>query len=99
MPNDAPFDPCRQWLGIDAVDLGDARRVLGVRPDERDPLVVLRAAEARLSLLRRISPGPFERARAGLVTRVEEAREKVLAEIAAAPPRPAALAPRGYAHA
>lgn len=84
MSSEAPFDPCRQWLGIDAVDLGDARRVLGVKPDERDPALVRRAAEARLSLLRQISPGPFERARAGLVTRVEEAREKLLAEIAAA---------------
>jgi hypothetical protein len=84
MPAEAPFDPCRQWLGIDAVDLGDARRVLGVKLDERDPLVVLRAAEARLALLRQISPGPFERARAGLITRVEEAREKLLGEIAAA---------------
>lgn len=97
MPNEAPFDPCRQWLGIDAVDLGDARRVLGVSGDERDPLVVLRAAEARLSLLRKISPGPFERARAGLVTRVEEAREKVLAEIAAGPGRPSASAVERFA--
>ena len=84
MSSEAPFDPCRQWLGIDAVDLGDARRVLGVKPDERDPVVVRRAAEARLSLLRQISPGPFERARAGLVTRVEESRDKLLAEIASA---------------
>ena len=88
MPTDAPFDPCRQWLGIDAVDLGNARLVLGVSPQEVDPLVVLRAAEARLNLLRAISPGPFAMARAGLIKRVEEAREKLLAEIAALPPRP-----------
>ena len=88
MPTDAPFDPCRQWLGIDAVDLGNARLVLGVSPQEADPLVVLRAAEARLNLLRAISPGPFAMARAGLIKRVEEAREKLLAEIAAIPPRP-----------
>jgi hypothetical protein len=88
MPTDAPFDPCRQWLGIDAVDLSNARLVLGVSPQEADPLVVLRAAEARLNLLRAISPGPFAMARAGLIKRVEEAREKLLAEIAAIPPRP-----------
>jgi len=62
--------------------------VLGVSPQEADPLVVLRAAEARLNLLRAISPGPFEMARAGLIKRVEEAREKLLAEIAASAPRP-----------
>ena len=88
MPNEVPFDPCRQWLGIDAVDLGNARLVLGVSPQEADPLVVLRAAEARLNLLRAISPGPFAMARAGLIKRVEEAREKLLAEIAASPPQP-----------
>jgi len=88
MPKEAPFDPCRQWLGIDAVDLGNARLVLGVSPQEADPSVVLRAAEARLNLLRAISPGPFAMARAGLIKRVEEAREKLLAEIAAIPPRP-----------
>lgn len=88
MPNESPFDPCRQWLGIDAVDLGNARLVLGVSRQEVDPLAVLRAAEARLNLLRTISPGPFEMARAGLIKRVEEAREKLLAEIAASPPRP-----------
>lgn len=88
MPTNAPFDPCRQWLGIDAVHVGNARLVLGVSPQEADPSVVVRAAEARLNLLRAISPGPFEMARAGLIKRVEEAREKLLAEIAASPPRP-----------
>ena len=88
MPTDAPFDPCRQWLGIDAVHAGNARLMLGVSPQEADPLVVLRAADARLNLLRAISPGPFEMARAGLIKRVEEAREKLLAEIAASPQRP-----------
>jgi len=87
MASDAPFDPCRQWLGIDAVDLGNARLVLGVTPQEADPLTVLRAAEARLNLLRSLSPGPLEMARAGLIKRVEESREKLLAEIAAGPPR------------
>ena len=83
MPPDVPLDPCRQWLGIDAVDLGDHRRVLGVAPDERDPLAVLRAAESRLTALRAVSAGPLEFVRAGFVKRVEAARESVLAEIAA----------------
>ena len=87
MPTDVPFDPCRQWLGVDAVHAGNARLMLGVSLEEADPAVVLRAAEARLNLLRAISPGPFEMARAGLIKRVEEAREKLLAEIAAGPQR------------
>lgn len=85
MPSESPFDPCKQWLGIDAVDLGNPRIVLGISPRETDPRVVLQAAEARLSLLRRLSPGPFEMARAALLARVEEAREKLLAEIALVP--------------
>lgn len=97
MSTNAPLDPCRQWLGIDAVDLGNARLVLGVSPQEADPLVVLRAADARLNLLRAISPGPFAMARAGLIKRVEEAREKLLAEIAAIPPRPQAGAAVAFA--
>ncbi len=87
MPKEAPVDPCRQWLGIDAIDLGNARIVLGISPQEMDPLAVVRAAEARLNLLRTIAPGPFEMARAGLIKRVEEAREKLLTEIAATPQR------------
>jgi hypothetical protein len=97
MAKDAPIDPCRQWLGIDAVDLGNARLVLGVKPEEGDPLVVVRAAEARLNLLRAISPGPFELARTSLIRRVEEAREKLLAEIAASPPRPLQVSAGGFA--
>lgn len=81
----AQFDPCRQWLGIDAVELGDPRRVLGLVPSEADPLVVLRAADARLTLLRSIAPGPFDMARSALIKRVEESREAVLAQIAATP--------------
>lgn len=92
MPNEPPFDPCRQWLGIDAVDLGNARRVLGVGPGETDTIAVVRAADGRLNLLRSLSPGPFEMARTALVKRVEEARDKLLAEITASsslapPPR------------
>jgi outer membrane biosynthesis protein TonB len=103
----APFDPCKQWLGIDAVDLVDPRRVLGLDPGEVDPLAVLRAAEARLARLRGIEPGPFAVARRALMQRVEEARETVLREISAAagflgpaprslsmPPPPAGAVPR-----
>lgn len=91
MPS-AQFDPCRQWLGIDAVELGDPRRVLGLLPSEADPLVVLRAADARLTLLRGIAPGPFDMARNALIRRVEESREAVLAQIAAAAPVPVSAA-------
>jgi hypothetical protein len=101
----AAFDPCRQWLGIDAVELGDPRRVIGVSPGESDPLAVLRAAESRLSLLRGLSAGPFELARNALLKRVEEAREAVLQQIAATPreafPQPISFnmppPPAGYA--
>ena len=81
----AAFDPCRQWLGIDAVELADPRRVLGLSPAESDPLAVLRAAEGRLAVLRGVSAGPFEIARTALIERVKEAREAVLVQIAAAP--------------
>lgn len=77
-----PFDPCKQWLGIDAVELVDPRRVLGIPPGESDPLAVLRAAEARLGLLRSVEPGPFAVARQALIQRVEEAREAVLQQMA-----------------
>ncbi|MFM9195924.1 MAG: hypothetical protein ACKOWG_09315, partial [Planctomycetia bacterium] len=97
MPQEAPFDPCKQWLGIDAVHLGNARLVLGVAAQESDPRIVIRAADARLNLLRAIAPGPFELARASLVKRVEEAREKVLAEIAAGPVRAAVPTVDGFA--
>lgn len=78
-----PFDPCKQWLGIDAVDLVDPRRVLRLGPGESDPLAVLRAAEAQLARLRSVEPGPFAVARQALMKRVEEAREAVLQQISA----------------
>jgi len=84
----AQFDPCKQWLGIDAVYLENPRVVLGLLPSESDPLVVLRAADARLTALKGIAPGPFEMARSELIKRVEEAREAVLAQIAATPKQP-----------
>jgi hypothetical protein len=85
----APFDPCKQWLGIDAVDLVDPRRVLGIRPAETDAATVSRAAAARLERLRTVDPGPFAVAHQALVNRVIEARDGILAELAA----PAQLAP------
>jgi hypothetical protein len=97
MPSEPPFDPCRQWLGIDAVELGNARRVLGVGPSETDTIAVVRAADARLNLLRSLSPGPFEMARTALVKRVEEARDKLLAELAASPSPPLTRSVSGFA--
>ena len=91
--SDAQFDPCKQWLGIDAVDLSDPRRLLGLLPSESDPLAVLRAAAARLTLLQGIAPGPFDIARNALLKRVEEAREAVLAQIATAPRAAMAVGP------
>jgi len=91
--SDAQFDPCKQWLGIDAVDLSDPRRVLGLLPSESDPLTVLRAAAARLALLQGIAPGPFDIARNALLKRVEEARETVLAQIATLPRAAMAVGP------
>ena len=84
----APFDPCKQWLGIDAIDLVDPRRVLGIRPAETDAATVSRAAAARLEKLRTVDPGPFAVAHQALVKRVIEARDGILAELAA-PTRPA----------
>jgi len=86
-----PFDPCKQWLGIDAVDIGDPRRLLGLAPHEADPMNVLKAAQARLATLHAIAPGPYDVARTALMKRVEEAREKLLAQIAAT--RPAVVRP------
>jgi hypothetical protein len=81
-PSD-PFDPCREWLGIDRADLADPRRVLGLLPSEADPIIVLRASEARLSLLKGLAAGPHHAAREALILRVEQARESVLSQIAA----------------
>jgi hypothetical protein len=79
MQNNAPFDPCRQWLGIDAVELVTPHRVLGISPLETDPLVIVRAADQKLGVLRSIDPGSLVRARDALVTRVEQARDAMLA--------------------
>ena len=89
------FDPCRAWLGIDRADLADPRRVLGLVPGETDPIVVLKAAETRLKALKGLAAGQHHAAREGLILQVEQAREKVLSQIAAAggtggPSKPAA---------
>ncbi|NBV46179.1 MAG: hypothetical protein EBR86_11230 [Planctomycetia bacterium] len=78
-----PAGPCREWLGIDPQDLRYPRRVLGLLPSETDPLVVLEAAKARITLLRGLAGGPQEAVRRALLERVEAAREEVLADIAA----------------
>lgn len=85
MANPPPdrFDPCRAWLGIDRADLADPRRVLGIVPGETDPIVVLKAAETRLKVLKGLAAGQHHAAREALILQVEQAREKVLSQIAA----------------
>lgn len=79
MHDESPFDPCRQWLGIDAVELVTPHRVLGVSPLETDPLAIVRAADQKLITLRSIDPGPLARARDALLARVEQSRDAMLA--------------------
>jgi len=74
-----PFDPCREWLGIDAADLVHPHRVLGIPVSETDADTIARVAEERIAQLARIAPGPFAKAHAALITRVAEARDTLLA--------------------
>lgn len=83
------FDPCREWLGIDAIDLDTPHLVLGLSAAETDPVVVCRAAAARLAMLNGLAPGPFVVARDALLQRVEEARDGMLAAL----PPPGAASP------
>ena len=97
------FDPCREWLGIDAVDLVDPRRVLGLAAGAGDAEAISRAAAARLETLGRVMPGPFAKAHAALVTKVHEAHDSLLAQalleetrhrpVAPPPPEPAPVEP------
>ncbi len=84
------FDPSREWLGIDAVDLADPFRALGLAATEADPAVVTAAAERLLARLRGVAPGPFRLAHESLRKRIEACREEVLAVVATRP-RPAAV--------
>lgn len=84
------FDPSREWLGIDAVDLGDPFRALGLPGDVTDPAVVTAAATRLLDRLRGIDPGPFKLAHEALGQRIEDCRDDVLAVIADRGPRVAA---------
>lgn len=91
------FDPCKQWLGIDALSLGDPWLVLGVARGETNPLAIVRAADARLTVLRSVPPGPLTLARDALVKRVEAARDELLtsaAQSGVVTPPAAAPAPR-----
>lgn len=83
-PSPDRFDPCRAWLGIERADLADPRRVLGLLPAEADPIVVLKAAETRLKALKGLAAGEHHAAREALILQVEQARERVLSQIAAA---------------
>jgi hypothetical protein len=75
------FDPCREWLGIDAIDLADPWRVLGLTAGSGNAEVIARAATARLEALARIEPGPFAKAHAALVAKVEDARDSLVARV------------------
>ena len=100
MSSGTTFDPSREWLGIDAVDLADPRRVLGLTAAELDREAIIRAADDRLAMLRDIDPGPFTLARAALMNRVTESRDGLLASLPAragsgfAPPPPPGALPR-----
>lgn len=74
-----PFDPCREWLGIDATDLKDPHRVLAIPPTLTDGDEIARVAAERLTKLAGIIPGPFAKAHAALMNRVAEARDTLLA--------------------
>ena len=86
------FDPCKHWLGVDAVDLVSPHRVLGIAPSVTDPVAIVQAADRRLAVLREVDPGPFGRARDALVARVCEARDGLLQSGRAVGP-PAGIAP------
>ncbi len=72
------FDPCREWLGIDAVYLSDPRKVLGLPPGRLPAELVHAAAAERLAALAGVRPGAFAKAHSALVARVLEARDKLL---------------------
>lgn len=92
------FDPSREWLGIDAVDLADPFRVLGLAGNVSDPAVVTAAAGRLLEQLHGVDPGPFKRAHEALVRRIETCRDEVLATVAARAPRfNAPPSPAGFA--
>lgn len=90
------FDPCREWLGIDPVDLADPCSVLGLPAGDHPAAVIAEAAAARLKQLGEIAPGPFGKAHETLVRRVEEARDRLL-ETAIPTPEPITTEPVGGA--
>ena len=92
------FDPCREWLGIDAVDLADPCRVLGLPTGDHAADAISRAAERRLKRLAEVASGPFEKARQTLVRRVEEARDRLLETAAPSEPASAVPGPAATAH-
>ncbi len=74
-----PFDPCREWLGIDATELTKPHRVLGIPESMTDGDAIARVAAERLATLAAIAPGPFAKAHTALLSRVAEARDTLLA--------------------
>jgi len=96
VPDSGSFDPCRQWLGISALDLDDPKKLLGLASVD-DPIRILQAAEVRLAQLQAVDAGPYEVARRALVMRIQEARDSLLAAasaggMAATQPPPGGLA-------
>jgi outer membrane biosynthesis protein TonB len=85
MSSASTFDPSREWLGLDAVDLADPRLVLGLSSGQLDSETIIKAADERLARLRGLDPGPFTVARTALVKRVEESRDGLLASLPARP--------------
>ena len=85
MSSASTFDPSREWLGLDAVDLADPRLVLGLSSGQLDGETIIKAADERLARLRGLDPGPFTVARTALVKRVEESRDGLLASLPARP--------------
>ncbi len=84
MSHDSRTDPCREWLGIDAVELANPWRVLDIPPEETSPVAIARAADKRLKMLRGIDPGSLEVARDAIIRRVEESRDELLSKVSAA---------------
>jgi hypothetical protein len=86
---DRVIPACRQWLGLDPTDLASPHLVLGIPDGERNPLIIVRAADRRLAALRGV-PERHGAERDALAAQVEVARDRMLA--ASVAPQPAGSA-------
>jgi len=91
------FDPCREWLGLAAVDLTDPCRVLGLAAGRHRAEAIEEAAAKRLATLGEIVPGAFAKAHAALVGRVAAARDELLADALPSAPSPYVAGPTASA--